>query len=156
VHHIVHALLILALASPFASAQVAGTLASHIEAGEALLGVMDMEELLRQSTEAMFRLQKEENPDLARFEDIMREFMAKALRWEDLNAEYLALYTDLFTEAELRELHASYQTPLGQRVTATMADLMIRSSAISQRRVQAVMPKMMQRIMERAADSEGP
>jgi uncharacterized protein len=121
-------------------------------AAEALLGVMDMEQMLLDNTEAMLRMQQEQNPELAQFEDIMREFMEKALRWEELKADYLDLYVDLYTEEEMGEMLAFYRSPIGQRMIETMPELMIRSAEISQRRVQKHLPEMMERIFERASN----
>jgi uncharacterized protein len=143
------------LAAPVAGAQTT-PVRSHVEAAESLLDLLDMDRMLRQSTDAMLRMQQEQNPMLAQFDDIMREFLERYLSWEELRPEYVRLYTDIYSEAELREMQAFYRTPLGQRMIATMPELMIRSSEISQRRMQAHMPELMRRLMERASGASSP
>jgi hypothetical protein len=122
---------------------------SHLQAAEDLIRVMRTEEMLKKGTERMLEAQAQQDPSLSGVRDIVDEFMAKALDWQELKPEFVRLYAETYTEAELRQLVAFYQTPLGQRVVETMPDLMARSSEISQRRVREFMPEMMQRIIER-------
>ena len=123
--------------------------ASHTRAADELLTVMDLERATREGMELMLRQQIAQNPEMARFEDIMREFMGKAMNWTEMKPEYARLYAEVFTEAELREMIAFYQTPLGRRMLQTMPQLMVRSAEISQRRVQEHVPEMTRRMMER-------
>src|SRR5690606_18062420 len=46
---------------------------------------------------------------------IMTEFRREFMRWENLLPDYIRIYTDAFSEAELRELIAFYRSPVGQK-----------------------------------------
>jgi hypothetical protein len=78
----------------------------------------------------------------------LRAFMDEHFRYEDLEPEFIRLYTDLYTEEEIRGLSAFYRTPLGQRVVETLPELSARSTGIAQERLQAAMPELMEAIMK--------
>ena len=79
---------------------------------------------------------------------VLRTFMDEHFRYEDLEPDFIRMYTDLFTEAEIREMSAFYRTPLGQRMVEMLPELSARSQKIAQDRLQAAMPELMQAIME--------
>jgi hypothetical protein len=66
----------------------------------------------------------------------MRQFFAKYVSWEALRPQLLALYTDTFTESELRELIAFYKTPVGQKSIEVMPGLFQKGIDIGQKLVQ--------------------
>jgi uncharacterized protein len=140
--------LLILFCAPALSAQQTAS-ASHVQAAEALFEVMDMEKSLKESAELILA-QQQQNPALAQMADLMREFMQTHLRWEKLKPDYVKLYIELFTEAELREMRAFYQTPLGQKMLATAPLMGARSAEISQRHLQEHMPELVQRMMERS------
>ena len=53
-----------------------------------------------------------------------------------LDEALVALYTDAFSEAELKELLAFYQTPVGRKVLEQMPQLMAHSAQLTQARLQ--------------------
>lgn len=84
----------------------------------------------------------------------LREFMDEHFRYEDLEPEFIRLYTDLYTEEELRGMTAFYRTPVGQRVIATSPELAVGSQRIAQERLQAVLPQLMELLTRVMEDSE--
>ena len=70
----------------------------------------------------------------------MREMFAKQFRWQDLKPEYVRLYASLYTEAELRQLIAFYESPVGQKMMRLGPQMTARLLAITQRRMMAVAP----------------
>lgn len=117
---------------------------------------METEETMRESTDLILRQQVEQNPMMAQFEDIMREFMTKHLDWQELRPEFVQLYVDIYTEPELREMTAFYRTPLGRKMLETLPQVTVRSQEISQRRLQQHLPEMMQQIMQRMGQQQDP
>lgn len=85
----------------------------------------------------------------------LRDFMDEHFRFEDLEPEFIRMYTELYTEEEIRGMTAFYRTPLGQRMIETLPELSAASQRIAQERLQAVMPQLMQAIME-AMEEPGP
>ena len=59
-----------------------------------------------------------------------------------LDEALLALYTDAFSEAELKELLAFYQTPVGRKVLEQMPQLMAHSAQLTQARLQQAVPEV--------------
>lgn len=146
--------LLLACALPAAAQTTANPSQARISAAEELVDVMDMEKNLRETTDALLAQQKEQNPALAQFDDIMRDFMEKALDWDELRDDYVLMYAQIYNEQELRQLRAFYQTPLGQRLLATLPEVAARSSEISNERLQKFLPEMQRQIMERMMENE--
>ena len=56
------------------------------------------------------------------------------------------LYAEVFTEGELRELTAFYRTELGQKMLVRLPEIMQRLMAITQRRLQEMVPSLLERI----------
>jgi hypothetical protein len=77
----------------------------------------------------------------------VREVLNDLFRWEDMQERFVALYTELFTEAELRDVAAVYRTPGGRVLVERAPELAVGSQAIVQERLAEVMPEMMSRIM---------
>lgn len=131
---------------------LAGYAPSHIAAAESLLAAANMEKMLGDMTEQSIQAQIQAMPQMAQFADILREFMKEQMDWKALKPEFVALYVQTFTEPELREVAAFYRTPIGQKMLAKTPELMSRGMALSQRRMQAAMPRMFERIQARAAE----
>lgn len=145
---------LLACALPAAAQTTSNPSPARIRAAGELVDVMDMEKNLKETTDALLAQQKEQNPVLAQFDDIMRDFMEKALDWDELRDDYVRMYAQIYNEQELRQLREFYQTPLGQRLLATLPEVAARSSEISNERLQKFLPEMQQRIMERMMAEE--
>lgn len=78
----------------------------------------------------------------------LREFMDEHFRYQDLEPEFVRMYTDLFTEEEMRGIIAFYRTPIGQRLVERTPEMAARSQRIANTRLQAVMPLLIQRLTE--------
>ena len=129
---------ILAMAAAIALAGAArADQVSHEAAIKELFNVTHMATNITNSMEQLVRLQMRQNPQLAPFEDILREFFGKYMSWEALQNDILALYVESFTEEEIRELIAFYTTPTGQKTMKTLPVVMAKGAEIGQRRVQA-------------------
>jgi uncharacterized protein len=143
-----------ALLCGFASPALAQPAPSHARAAEELLELMDMKSQMQQAMDVMMKAQTEGNPMLAQFEDVMREFLNKYLAWEQIKPEYVRLYTEVYTEDDLRGLIAFYRTPLGQKVLAATPQVMQRGAEISQRRVQEHLPELTSAILQRMGQQQ--
>jgi hypothetical protein len=69
---------------------------------------------------------------------------------DEMIAEMVPLYANAYTVAEIRQLGAFYQSPLGQKMLANMPKLMADSMAISQRIIGPRVGKMMEQSMQAA------
>ena len=149
-------LLALSLAScVLAQAQTSDTVTyapSHLAAAAEYLEASGAREITDATMDATLEGQIQQAPQLAQFEDVMREFFGKYMSWEALAPELTKLQAAAFTEAELRELTAWYQTPLGQKVRAVSPQLTAQGAAVGQRVAAEHMPELQQALMARAAE----
>lgn len=84
----------------------------------------------------------------------LRDFMAEHFRYEELEPDMIRIYTDLYTEEDIRGMTAFYRTPLGERMVATLPELSAATQGVVQRRLQASMPLLIERIMEVMEEEE--
>ena len=113
-----------------------------------LLEAMDTQRTFEASMEAMIKMQTQQNPAAASLEPIMRAFFAEHLAWEQIEPDYVALYTDLYTEDELRKMIDFYQTDVGRKMVEVMPEMAVRSQQITQRHIQEHAGELQQKIME--------
>lgn len=140
----------LAVAGHVANAQQVTSDSSHRAAVQRLMQVIHVREMTEQSGEAILNGQLQQMPQLAPYADILREFYHEQMNWASLEPEYTRLYLEVFSEAELRDLIAFYESPLGQKLLAKMPVLLAKSNEITTRRLQAAMPQLMQRLQAAA------
>jgi hypothetical protein len=79
----------------------------------------------------------------------MHELFSDPTLVEEMLAEMVPLYARTYTVDEIHQLSAFYQSPVGQKMLATMPRLMTESMAISQR---VMMPRI-QKVMAKTAQS---
>ncbi|MBB4638892.1 DUF2059 domain-containing protein [Longimicrobium terrae] len=71
-------------------------------------------------------------------------------KWAEVEPQISALYAGLFSDDELRAMTAWHQTPVGRRVAETTAELSLGSQTIMGPYMQALMPRIMERVQEAA------
>lgn len=104
---------------------------------------------MRRGMQRMMDVHAAQNPVLASMRDLLEDFYARHMGWEQMKPEMVRLYTATFTEPELRELTAFYRTEIGRKMSARMPEIMARSAEINQRIVMEHMPELTQKMMER-------
>lgn len=88
-------------------------------------------------------------------QDSLRRIVVDLFPWEELQGEFVDLYTRLYTEDELRQIAAVYRTPGGRLLVERAPELSVGAQQIVQARLTAVMPEMMRRIMAAVEAEEG-
>ena len=83
------------------------------------------------------------------FEDVMRE----ELSWQRLKPDMIRTYADTFTEAEVLGAIAFYESPAGQAFVEKTPQLMQKSMAMSQQRMNALIPRMKAAVEKAALDA---
>jgi len=124
---------------------------SHRQAAEQLLGMMNMDKLLSDSLDQMLQMQIKQNPAIAPYEPQMRAFFNKYMSWASLKEDMVKIYMDEFSEEELKELLAFYQTPVGRKTIQKMPSLLAKGAELGQQRVQQHLPELQQAIQESAS-----
>lgn len=83
-----------------------------------------------------------QKPVLERYQAQANAALDRAVGWDKLGPDLVTLYSDAFTEAELKQLIAFYQTPLGSKLLQQMPQLMAISAQRTQERLQAAAPEV--------------
>ena len=125
------------------------TAASHRRAAERLLEVSGAERMFAGQADALLRQQLAAQPQLAPFEDVLRDFYRKHLDYATLKPDLVRLYVETFSEKDLDDMIAFYQTDLGRRMLAKLPEVQAKSIALSQQRLQAALPELMSAVRAR-------
>ncbi len=121
---------------------------AHREAVETLLEMFDMEEISKQSVYHMAALHVQQDPQLGLYKDVLIKFYSEHMGWESLKDEFIAIYTEEFSEEEIRDLIAFYKTPTGQKAIKKMPVLMSKCAQIGEQRLRENMPEWHQMLQE--------
>lgn len=73
-------------------------------------------------------------------------FFEENFKWEDIKPLIVKLYTDSFTEAELADLAAFYETPTGRKAASLLPSLSAKGMALGMSRIQDKMPDFQKRV----------
>lgn len=111
-----------------------------------LMEVSRVREMTEQTADVMLKSQLEQMPQLGPYANILRDFYREQLGWAVLEPDLTQVYLEVFSESELRELIAFYQSPLGKKMLDKMPVLLAKSNELTSKRMQAAMPKLMERL----------
>ncbi|QDT05832.1 hypothetical protein K227x_42370 [Rubripirellula lacrimiformis] len=125
---------------------------SHSAAIEKFLSVMKMEETTRKTIDQMLAMQVQQNPQMGAFTDVMKSFLQKHLAFAVIKGDLIKLYRDNFTEAEIKELTAFYETPVGRKAAEKLPMLAAAGAQIGGQRVQANMAELQAAMAKREAE----
>jgi len=75
-----------------------------------------------------------------------RHFFDETYKWDDVRPLLVKLYTDSFTEAELRDLVAFYDSPTGKKAAMQMPALLQKGMVLGMGRIQQKMPEYQKRV----------
>lgn len=107
-----------------AAARCAEATPSQRQAARELLLLAGTAQAMNAAAEAMVDAQAKANPAMEPYRDVMLTWMRKYVTYEALEPKLIDLYTESFTEAELRELIAFYKTPVGHKALEKLPELM--------------------------------
>lgn len=135
-----------------ASGPVFADAASHSAVAERFLELTRAEKLavpVYAQVQQMFAQRFAQSKAPAGKQALLESYQAKAnaalnraIGWDKLEPDMIKLYTSTFSEAELQELMAFYQSPVGRKVLEKMPVLAAQSVQISQSRLQAAVPEV--------------
>jgi hypothetical protein len=110
--------------------------ASHREAAERLLVIMNMEQTLDRTIEQTLAMEIQQDQQLALYEDVMKRFFSKYMSWEGLKDDFVQIYVDEFTEQDILAMIDFYKTPTGQKAIEKTPVLFMKGAQLGQSRVQ--------------------
>lgn len=129
----------LALAAAMASAGAARAQEaskSHKAAAEALLKTMNVNKQMTAAVDQMVAMQVKANPAMAPFKDVMVKFLKKHMSYESLKDDLIKIYSETFTEQELKDLTKFYKTPLGKKLLEKQPALTQKAGELGAKKVQ--------------------
>ncbi|MDZ4200415.1 MAG: DUF2059 domain-containing protein [Kiritimatiellia bacterium] len=85
--------------------------------------------------------------------DVLAWFM-DVMSWEKMRSLYVDLYTDVFSEEEIRGLTQFYRSPLGQKMLDKMPELIEKAMLKTQAIVMEKMPELQQRMQKSVEELE--
>ena len=122
---------------------------SHRKAAENLLIVMEVDKSLPKIAEQVVETQLQQNPQLASQRESFQKFFNKYLNWESVKEETITVYTQEFTEPELKKLTEFYKTPVGKKASEKMPQLAFLAGQIGLKKAQGNQAELRQMIEER-------
>lgn len=135
---------------------------SHRASVEKLLLVTNQDQLLEQVYPQIKQLvlgqvqqldvPREQSPLIEEYFDKIFNVMKEEMSWDKIKNDFIQLYMSVYTEAEINELIAFYESPIGQKTLEKMPLLMQESMAISQKYTMKIMPKIIEIAEEMAAE----
>jgi len=119
-----------------AKAPIAGAQNTAQSQAEILLNTAGVAASLEQSIEQMLQFHIQQNADLLPYKGVMQDFFSQYMGYESLKPDLIKLYTDAFTEAELKDINAFYSTTTGQKTLQAIPQLMVQGAQLGAQRVQ--------------------
>jgi len=127
---------------------------SHRKAAADLLKLMDAENQAMAGANAMADVMLQSNPMLSPFRDVITEWSAKVMTWENMMPKMVALYAETYTEDELKELIAFYSSKLGKKMIRVTPELTRRGAMIGSELAQKHMGELQAAIEARANEMQ--
>jgi hypothetical protein len=125
--------------------------ASHHEAAEKLLELIDMRGKIDASVETVVNLQLQQQPALREHVELLRTFLDKYIGWTGMREELATMYQQAFTEEELNAMNSFYSSPAGQKLIQRLPALIQQRDRIAMQRLQQHIGELQQEIAERPA-----
>ncbi|MFQ6576145.1 DUF2059 domain-containing protein [Pseudomonas sp. UM16] len=139
-----------AVALVCASGQVLADTASHNASAEKFLMMAHADKLgtpVYMQVQQMFAQRFEQTKAPASKKAVLDTYQAKAnaaldqaIGWNKLKPDMVKLYTTTFTEKELKDLVAFYQSPLGKKVLEKMPQVTQQSAQLTQKKLESAVP----------------
>lgn len=148
-------LITVALGAFIAFSTFAGT---KEELSKEMLKLMDMQKMIEQVISQVQQIQmtqmkqlnipEQDQIKLGEFQIKLNAKLSEAMSWEKMEPEYIKLFSEVYTEDELKAIVGFYTTPAGQSMLKKQPLLMQKSTLISQKQIQSAMPEIQKMIQE--------
>lgn len=133
-----------------ASGQVLAATASHNAAAEKFLALANADKLgtpVYMQVQQMFAQRFAQTKAPATKQPVLESYQAKAnaaldnaIGWNKLKPKMVDLYTQTFTEQELKDLVKFYESPLGKKVLREMPKVTQQSAQLTQQSLEPAVP----------------
>lgn len=89
---------------------------THRKAAEELLVTLRVEKAMLDTIDPAIDTLIKANPGIGAYRQALKQHLTRQLAWEAQKDEWVAAYMEEFTEPELKEMAAFYQTKTGQKL----------------------------------------
>lgn len=97
--------------------------------------------MMKKSFQSM-QVSEAQKPILNQYAEKSMVIMKEEMSWDSLKAPIVEAYASVYSEEELKDIILFYKTPTGQKVLKKMPELMQVTMSLTQKKIQAMMPKM--------------
>jgi hypothetical protein len=123
---------------------------SHKKAAEKLLIQIGTDKILARTIENVLNMQIQQQPSLAPYKEVMLKFFEKHMGFESLKDDLIEIYVEAFTEKELNDIMAFYETPTGRKTLEKLPELSAKGAQLGQTRVQQNIQELQEMIQAEA------
>jgi hypothetical protein len=120
-----------------------------------LLQVMRIDKSVTSTSEAMADVLIKANPVLLPYRPVIIEWAQKTMTWDVLGPQVAAIYSEAFTDEEMRQAAAFYRSPTGQKILDKLPELMKKTSALGADLAKAHEQELRTMIAQRANELAG-
>lgn len=108
---------------------------ARLQAAETLLKATGMDKQFEDITNTMLSTLGNQIPQdkKASFVEVMKKFMGKYFSWDVIKTDLSVMYASEFSEADLKELTAFYNTPAGKRFSEKLPILTQKGALMGQK-----------------------
>jgi hypothetical protein len=123
---------------------------AHLKAAEDVLIASGAGTQMKENLSVMIKQASANVPDdkKAKFTEIMGTFINKYMNWDIIKDQMAVLYTQQFTEKELKELTAFYLSPLGKKLNQKQPALFQKGAELGQQAVASHQIELQQMLQE--------
>jgi len=132
--------------SPSSGSSVSDTAASHVRAAERFLVVTDAEKMMNEQADEVLQVQLRRNPTASQLLAPMQAIMRKYMTYDAIKPDLIKAYTATYSESELNQLVAFYQTDLGRMMRDRTPKVVALTRAATEERMKAAQPELMEAI----------
>jgi len=116
-------------------------------AAEDLINAMHLEKIMDQMRQNITKMTAGFSKDLSpearkQSEQRQNEMFDTILKWDTLKQDYIQIYSEVYTEQELRDLAVFYKSPVGQKFIEKMPEVQQKSMEVMQKRIMPLLQKM--------------
>ncbi|HEX6037375.1 DUF2059 domain-containing protein [Longimicrobium sp.] len=130
-------------ARPAEAAQVSD---SELELATRLIQLADLQGTAMAGVKIMLDQQIQASPEMAPYRGVLEEWIMDVFKSPEATSSFAQIYAEAFTERELRDIVAFYQTPTGRRMAAEQGSLAAAGARVGEELAQANVADLMTRL----------
>jgi len=123
--------------APSSGSSTGDTAASHVRAAERFLVVTDAEKMMNEQMDQVLQVQLRRSPAMAQLLAPQQAIMRKYMNYAAVKPDLIKAYTATYSESELNQLIAFYQTDLGRMMLERTPKVVELTRAATETRMKA-------------------